>query len=46
MALTDRNAAYDLTLFEEEEELAKAKLQKNIVYDLEEERKKREKAKP
>lgn len=46
MALTDRNAAYDLTLFEEEEELAKAKSRKNIVYDLEEERKKREKAKP
>ncbi|MBQ3691761.1 MAG: septum formation initiator family protein [Clostridia bacterium] len=48
MALTDRNAAYDLTLFEEEEavELAKAKSQKNIVYDIEEERKKRTKAKP
>lgn len=48
MALTDRNAAYDLTLFEEDEvqELAKAKSQKNIVYNLEEERKKRAKAKP
>lgn len=48
MALTDRNAAYDLTLFEEDEvqELAKAKSQNNIVYDLEEERKKRAKAKP
>ena len=48
MALTDRNAAYDLTLFEEDEaqELAKAKSQRNIVYDLEEERKKRARAKP
>ena len=48
MALTDRNAAYDLSLFEEDEvqELAKAESQKNIVYNLEEERKKRAKAKP
>lgn len=43
MAFTERNAAYDLTLFEEEElyELPKAKSQKNIVYDIDEERKKR-----
>ena len=48
MAFTDRNAAYDLTLFEEDEvyELAKAKSQKNIIYDIEEERKKRTVAKP
>lgn len=47
MAFTERNAAYDLTLFEEEElyELPKAKSQKNIVYDIDEERNKRVKPK-
>ncbi len=45
---TDRNAAYDLTLFEEEQEyeLAGAKSQKNIIYNIEDERKKRSQAKP
>lgn len=48
MAFTDRNVAYDLSLFEEDEiyELAGAKSQKNIIYDIEEERKKLIKAKP
>ena len=47
MAFTDRNAAYDLSLFEEEElyELPKAESQENKIYDLREERKKRVKYK-
>ncbi len=47
MAFNRSNVAYDLTLFEEEEEyeLEKAGSQKNIVYDIKEERKKRAKAK-
>ena len=48
MAFTDRNAAYDLSLFEEDEayELARAESKKNIIYDIEEERRKRVTPKP
>lgn len=45
MALSERNAAYDLSLFEEEEKvvLPEAESQKNIVYDIRAERKRRRK---
>lgn len=45
MALSERNAAYDLSLFEVEEQvvLPEAESQKNIVYDIRAERKRRRK---
>ncbi|MBQ2603585.1 MAG: septum formation initiator family protein [Acutalibacteraceae bacterium] len=43
MTFSDRNAAYDLSLFEEEEEQLqpKSEAQKSIVYDINRERRKR-----